>query len=109
MLTTGSATRLRLLLKVALLQAPHQRRGRRSNISPPAAGRYPQTPLPPLAPGAPLLLSLVGFGWGKPVPVNPNATRNPKASLAITAITGPVSNFVIAAGARLQMRISGVA
>src|SRR3972149_5805724 len=31
---TGSATRLRLLLKVALLQAPRQRRGRASIISP---------------------------------------------------------------------------
>jgi Zn-dependent protease len=31
------------------------------------------------------------------VPVNPNNTANPKASLAMTAAAGPLSNFLIAA------------
>jgi Zn-dependent protease len=48
---------------------------------------------------------LIGFGWGKPVPVNPNNTRNPKATLAITAAAGPLSNFLVAAIAGLAIRL----
>ena len=39
---------------------------------------------------------LVGFGWAKPVPVNPNYFKKPKQGMAITALAGPVSNFVLA-------------
>src|SRR3990172_10173777 len=53
--------------------------------TPRRAGRVSLNPLAHLDPAGTILLFLVGFGWGKPVPVNPNATRNPKASLALTA------------------------
>ena len=36
------------------------------------------------------------FGWAKPVPVNPNYFRKPKQGMAITALAGPVSNFLLA-------------
>ena len=42
------------------------------------------------------LMFTVGFGWAKPVPVNPNYFRKPKQGMAITALAGPVSNFVLA-------------
>ena len=38
----------------------------------------------------------MGFGWAKPVPVNPNYFKKPKQGMAITALAGPVSNFVLA-------------
>src|SRR3989304_5223587 len=48
-------------------------------------GRVTLNPLAHLDPAGTVLLFLVGFGWGKPVPVNPNATRNPKSALALVA------------------------
>jgi Zn-dependent protease len=38
---------------------------------------------------------LVGFGWAKPVPVNPNNFKNPKGGMAITALSGPLSNLIL--------------
>ncbi|MBQ1374948.1 MAG: site-2 protease family protein [Clostridia bacterium] len=43
-----------------------------------------------------IMLLLVGFGWAKPVGVNPMRFKNPKAGMAITALAGPVSNFILA-------------
>lgn len=43
-----------------------------------------------------IMMVAVGFGWAKPVPVDPRYFRNPKRGMAITALAGPVSNFVLA-------------
>ena len=71
-------------------------------------GRVTLNPLAHLDPAGTVLMLVVGFGWGKPVPVNPNSTSNPKASLAMTAAAGPLSNFVIAALAGLPLRLDMV-
>ena len=39
---------------------------------------------------------LLGFGWAKPVPVDPRYFRDPKGGMALTALAGPVSNFLLA-------------
>ena len=71
-------------------------------------GRVTLNPLAHLDRTGTIVLLLVGFGWGKPVPVNPNATANPKASLAITAGAGPLSNFVVAAVVGLPLKLGWV-
>lgn len=38
----------------------------------------------------------LGFGWGKPVPVNYYALKNPKKDMALIALAGPASNFLLA-------------
>lgn len=43
-----------------------------------------------------LMMITVGFGWAKPVPVNPNYFKDPKKGMAVTALAGPVSNFLLA-------------
>ncbi len=43
-----------------------------------------------------LMMFAVGFGWAKPVPVNPNYFKKPKQGMALTALAGPVSNFLLA-------------
>ena len=68
-------------------------------------GRLTLNPLRHLDPAGTVLMVLIGFGWGKPVPVNPNNTKNPKAALAITAAAGPLSNFVVAALTGLAIRL----
>ena len=42
------------------------------------------------------MILIVGFGWAKPVPVNPRYFKNPKVGMAITALAGPVSNLLCA-------------
>jgi len=60
-------------------------------------GRVTLNPIAHLDPIGSLLLLFSGFGWGKPVPVNPYQLRtNPRAGMAITSAAGPFSNFVLA-------------
>jgi Zn-dependent protease len=42
------------------------------------------------------MLLLVGFGWAKPVMVNPYALRNGRQGMAWVAAAGPLSNVVVA-------------
>lgn len=44
-----------------------------------------------------LMMFAVGFGWAKPVPVDPRYFKNPKRGMALTALAGPVSNLLLAA------------
>ncbi|MFZ5919300.1 MAG: site-2 protease family protein [Chloroflexota bacterium] len=47
-----------------------------------------------------------GFGWGKPVPVNPLRLRyGPRVGMALTAVAGPLSNLLIAAVAAAPFRL----
>ena len=43
-----------------------------------------------------LMMMVVGFGWAKPVPVDPRYFKKPKQGMAITALAGPLSNFAMA-------------
>jgi Zn-dependent protease len=44
-----------------------------------------------------LMVLAVGFGWAKPVPVNPDYLRNgPKEGMAMVAAAGPLSNLALA-------------
>ena len=43
-----------------------------------------------------LLLVVVGFGWGKPVPFNPHNLRLPKWGPVMVAFAGPFSNLLLA-------------
>ncbi len=75
---------------------------------PRSLGRVTLNPLAHLDPVGTILLFLVGFGWGKPVPVNPNVARNPKAAMALIAGAGPLSNFLVAAVAGLPLQAGWV-
>ena len=43
-----------------------------------------------------LMMFAVGFGWAKPVPVDPRCFKDPKRGMALTALAGPASNFLLA-------------
>ena len=47
---------------------------------------------------------LAGFGWAKPVPVDMRYFKDPKKGMALTALAGPASNFLLAAAALLPVR-----
>ena len=42
------------------------------------------------------MMFVAGFGWAKPLPVNPNYFKKPKQGMAVTALAGPASNFLLA-------------
>lgn len=43
-----------------------------------------------------ILIVFTGFGWAKPVQVNPNRMKHPRGGYALTALAGPVSNLIVA-------------
>ena len=59
-------------------------------------GRLTLNPLKHLDLMGTLLLLLVGFGWAKPVPVNPRNYRNPKRDDTIVSLAGITSNILLA-------------
>lgn len=61
-----------------------------------AQHRLSLNPLRHIDPLGALMMLLVGFGWAKPVPVDMRYFKKPKSGMAITALAGPVSNFVLA-------------
>lgn len=72
-------------------------------------GRLTLNPLAHLDPLGTVLLFLVGFGWGKPTPVNPYNLRNgPRRGNALVALAGPLSNFFFAALAAIPIRMGWV-
>ncbi len=52
-----------------------------------------------------ICLLLTGFGWAKPVPINPLNFKNRKAGTALTALAGPVSNLIVAYLAMIVLKI----
>ncbi len=69
-------------------------------------GRITLNPLKHLDPIGTLLLIIAGFGWAKPVMVNPmNMRGNPRTSMAIVAAAGPISNLLMAAIAAVFFRL----
>ncbi len=46
-----------------------------------------------------------GFGWAKPVQINPNNFKNRKIGMGISALAGPVSNFLLALLIMIIMRV----
>ena len=63
---------------------------------PRAMGRLTLNPLPHIDPIGALMLVVAGFGWAKPVMVNPAALRGGRQGMAIVAVAGPVANVVVA-------------
>lgn len=60
------------------------------------AGRLTLNPLDHVDPVGLLMMLFFGFGWAKPVPVDPSRFGNPKAGMALTALAGPLANVLTA-------------
>ena len=51
--------------------------------------RLSLNPIRHIDPFGALMMLVAGFGWAKPVPVDPRYFRNPKLGMAVTALAGP--------------------
>ncbi len=69
--------------------------------TPRLAGRLTLNPLAHLDFIGTLTLILIGFGWGKPVPIDPYNLRHPRRDQALIALAGPTSNLIFAFGLSL--------
>jgi Zn-dependent protease len=69
-------------------------------------GRLTLNPMSHLDPLGSLMLVFAGFGWAKPVPVNPyTLQRRSPAALMWVALAGPMSNFLLAILAAIPFRL----
>jgi Zn-dependent protease len=70
-------------------------------------GRLTLNPLAHLDILGSIMLLLVGFGWAKPVPVNPYILqRRSSAALMWVSLAGPMSNFFMALVAAIPFRLN---
>ncbi len=69
-------------------------------------GRLSLNPLRHLDPLGSLMLVAVGFGWAKPVPVNPyNLRPGPRTGMGLVSAAGPLANLTMAALAALPFAV----
>jgi Zn-dependent protease len=59
-------------------------------------GRLTLNPFKHMDPVGFVMLMVLGFGWAKPVQINPRNFKNEKAGMAISAVAGPASNILMA-------------
>ena len=72
-------------------------------------GRLTINPLAHLDPLGTISLLLVGYGWGKPVPVVPSRLRGSRrTSWMLVSVAGPFSNFILAMLAAIPFRMGWV-
>ncbi len=63
--------------------------------TPERQGRLTLNPLAHMDPVGTICLLFAGFGWGKPVEIDPTYYRNPAKDSAKVAAAGPISNFIL--------------
>lgn len=103
-------TALSLLVAVTVHEASHALiatwQGDRTARS---FGRLSLNPLRHLDPVGTVFMLIVGFGWGKPVPINPYWLRSgPRIGSALVALAGPASNLLLAALVAIPVRLGMV-
>lgn len=75
-------------------------------------GRISLNPIKHIDPVGTVLMPLIAaiahipvIGWAKPTPVDPRNFKNPVLDDILTAVVGPISNFIVAAGATVVLLI----
>lgn len=59
-------------------------------------GRLSLNPRVHMDPAGTLMIILVGFGWGKPTPVNPHRLHYGGRGMMLVSLAGPISNLLMA-------------
>ena len=92
-----TAVALALLVSISVHEFSHAAAANRLGDSTARRlGRLTLNPKAHLDPVGTLMLLVVGFGWGRPVPVNASALRNGRRGMAAVSLAGPASNLVLA-------------
>ncbi|MDF2946711.1 MAG: peptidase family protein [Bacillales bacterium] len=59
-------------------------------------GRLTLSPRSHIDPIGAIAIFLLGFGWARPVPVNPRNFKNPRTAGILVSLAGPASNLILA-------------
>lgn len=71
-------------------------------------GRLSLNPLVHLDIFGTLAIFLIGFGWAKPVPINPYNFQNVRRDSSLVSLAGPIANLIIAGICLLLFRFLGL-
>jgi len=69
-------------------------------------GRLTLNPIPHVDPIGFIMILVAGFGWAKPVPVNPYNFKNPKVASAAVSLAGPGANLLLMAVAIILWKVT---
>jgi Zn-dependent protease len=72
---------------------------------PRALGRVSLNPIRHIDPIGAIVFFIAGFGWAKPVPVNPYALRTGRQGMAMVAAAGPIANLITATAFAVVFRV----
>ena len=85
-----------LLFALSLHEVGHAYAAKRNgDLTAHSMGRITLNPLKHLDPVGTLMMVFVGFGWAKPVPVNPNNFEDRKKGMLQVSLGGVAVNFVL--------------
>jgi len=70
-------------------------------------GRLTLNPMAHLDIMGSMMILFVGFGWAKPVPVDPTNLKDPRKDMMKVAAAGPISNLLLAMLAGMVWRLLG--
>jgi Zn-dependent protease len=68
-------------------------------------GRITLNPLKHIDPIGLIAFFIIGLGWAKPVPINPNRMKNIRRDPALVGLSGPLSNIFLCAVFALGLRL----
>ena len=86
-----------LILAITIHEYSHAKMADKlGDPTPEAQGRVTLNPLAHIDPIGMICLLVAGFGWGKPVQIDPSRMRSPAKDSMLVALAGPVSNFILA-------------
>ncbi len=69
-------------------------------------GRLSLNPIKHIDPIGALMIVIIGFGWAKPVPVNPAYFKRPGRDMMWVGLAGPISNILFAIVFAILLRIT---
>ncbi|MFO7576328.1 MAG: site-2 protease family protein [Pelovirga sp.] len=71
-------------------------------------GRLNLNPFKHLDPIGTVAVFIFGFGWARPVPVNPCNFRRPRQDMIWVALAGPLTNLMLAVASAILLRLLGL-
>lgn len=71
-------------------------------------GRLNLNPFKHLDPIGTVAVFIFGFGWARPVPVNPCNFRRPRQDMIWVALAGPLTNLMLAFASAVLLRLLGL-
>lgn len=96
-LAAGLALIIVLILSLTLHEFAHAYIAyKNGDLTAKNAGRLTVNPLAHMDPIGMFCCFFCGFGWAKPVPINPNMFRNYKRGMILTSLAGVVTNLILA-------------